>query len=61
MSKRVNLTASCRRGIPPLVLFSRGGVSYGWNGWLLVRDKRRRNIPEVHNDSHLPNRSRRAI
>jgi hypothetical protein len=53
MSKRINLTAFCRKVIPPLELFSRAGFSYGWNGWLAIRVKRRRNVPEVHNDSHL--------
>jgi hypothetical protein len=35
--KRVNLTAFCRMGMPPLEPFSRGGFSYGWNGWLAIR------------------------
>ena len=53
MSKRVNLTAFCRMGMPPLELFSRGDFSYGWNGWLLIRVKRRRNVPEVGSASRL--------
>jgi hypothetical protein len=53
MSKRINLTAICRMGMPPLELFSRGGFSYGWNGWIAIRVKRRRNVPEVNIDCHL--------
>jgi hypothetical protein len=53
INKPIDLIAFCDSGVPPLEPFSRGGFTYGYNGWLIIRVNRRRNVPEVHNDSRL--------